>query len=780
MFSKQSKIFRNYYFFSGALMLSLISYVTFEFWKKGMLNSDSDAQVYESIAIARELKETQSLEQIKSDVLRNNIPNAALNLEKIESSISEISILKSKKSNDSDLKQKSNELKESISRLATYPSTTILIQVMKEKVAKFQMFVNEKHWPTLGRISDRMIQLTYNLSPINFDSNSRIIRNLQAEILSIREVSEKSVLSLENKALINLRLKSVEAELKMVADFIDDQRIFLASHEKYKKIYSSWINSVIPELALRKKSISTYSKDFLQYLIGTSAVGFFLLLVGGLLAKYLSRREEREGAMTLKEMIEGHLIVNHYRGHPDFSPELDKILASYHHYFQKRMNLGLLFQESLPVPAIVVDSNYKVSWANKSFIEAWEIDENDVRDEKLSWDFAKRFTNLDSIDPVVSAFKEKVAGIFEIKLQTTLKGKNLPYEMFVTPVESSSGTKVVAYFYPLTKHVDGMDSLQREILEPISEGIELIQSGNFSGDRIDNLNAKFKTIKSMATFEKLQQLNLFVQNTRDSLLGRITDLERDLQDKIQEAQSAILQKNEFVLNSKNLQAKMKNLKSHVIEQSEEFNHFGEKLDQLQISSQSLIDDTKLISSLNEEMLTGLRDHAAPIIEMVKIKDGFKVMKDELLGSRNKIMSYFDQVQMFESTQNILDQERLAHLINRLKREMLEMDKNLISIDRKMRDLDIHLTKAELMTADVAKKVNQHAPALANNSRLVSDKMTNLFAECRELSTQVGHLELIMIRDFEEIHALLKKARSLEDSSRTSALSSSRPRELSTM
>jgi hypothetical protein len=780
MFSKQSKIFRNYYFFSGALMLSLISYITFEFWKKGMLNSDSDAQVYESIALARELKENQSLEQIKSDVLRNNISNAAINLEKIESSISEISLLKSKKSNDSDLKQKSNDLKESISRLATYPSTTILIQVMKEKITKFQMFVNEKHWPTLGRICERMIQLSHNLSPINFDSNSRIIRNLQAEILSIREVSEKSVLSLENKALINLRLKSVEAELKMIADFIDDQRIFLASHEKYKKIYTSWINAVIPELALRKKSISSYSKDFLQYLIGTSAVGFFLIVIGALLAKYLSRREEREGAMTLKEMIEGHLIVNHYRGHPDFSPELDKILASYHHYFQKRMNLGLLFQESLPVPAIVVDSNYKVSWANKSFIEAWEIDENDVRDEKLSWDFAKRFTNLDSIDPIVSAFKEKVAGIFEIKLQTTLKGKNLPYEMFVTPVESSSGTKVVAYFYPLTKHVDGMDSLQKEILEPITEGLELIQSGNFSGDRIDNLNAKFKNIKSMATFEKLQQLNLFVQNTRDSLLGRITDLERDLQDKIQEAQSAILQKNEFVINSKNLQAKMKNLKSHVIEQSEEFNHFGEKLDQLQISSQNLIDDSKLISSLNEEMLIGLRDHAAPIIEMVKIKDGFKVMKDELLGSRNKIMSYFDQVQMFENTQNILDQERLAHLINRLKREMLEMDKNLISIDRKMRDLDIHLTKAELMTADVAKKVDHQAPALANNSRLVSDKMTNLFAECRELSTQVGHLELIMIRDFEDIHALLKKARILEESSRTSVLSSSRPRELSTM
>ncbi len=764
-------------------MLSLISYVTFEFWKKGMLNTDSDAQVYETIAIARELKETQSLDQIKSDVLRNNISSAGINLDKLENSITQISNLKSNKSNKSnngELKLKSNDLKESIARLSTYPSTTILIQVMKEKVIKFQMFVNDNHWPTLARISEKMIQLTHNLSPINFDSNSRIIRNLQADMLSIREVSDKSVLSLENKALINLRLKSVEAELKMLTDFIDDQRIFLASHEKYKKTFSSWINSVLPELAQRKKSISNYSQDFLQYLVATAGVGFFFLIVGAILSKYLSKREEKEGAMTLKEMIEGHLIVNHYRGHPDFSPELDKILASYHHYFQKRMNLGLLFQESLPVPAIVIDSNYKLSWANKAFIEAWELDENDVRDEKLSWDFTKRFTNLDAVDPVVSAFKEKVAGIFEIKLQTTLKGKNLPYEMFVSPVESSSGTKVVVYFYPLTKHVDGMDSLQKDILDPINDGMDAILTGNLSGDKIELLNSKFRATKSMPIFEKLVQMNLFIQNTRDSLLTRITELEKNLQDKIQEAQIAIHQKNEFVTNSKNLQAKMKNLKVHVIEQSEEFNHFGEKLELLQISSQALIDDSKVISSLNEEMLIGLKDHAAPIIEMVKIKDGFKVMKDELLGSRNKIMSYFDQVQMFESTQNILDQERLAHLINRLKREMLEMDKNLVSIDRKMRELDIHLTKAELMTADVAKKVNIQAPGLAINSKQVCDNMTNLFAECRELSSQVGHLELIMIRDFEDIYSLLKKARSLEDKSNTSSLSSSRPRELSTM
>ncbi|MFZ4714516.1 MAG: hypothetical protein ACOYL6_12415 [Bacteriovoracaceae bacterium] len=744
------------------------------------MNTDSDAQVYESMALARDLKEAQGVEQIKTDVLRNNLPSAFLNFEKVEKNLNQIAQTKQSSDTDDELKRKGAEIKESINKLTTYPSTTVLIQVLKEKIYKFQLFVVGNHWPTLARISDKMLQASHNLSPINFDANSRILRSLQADILSIREVSERSALSLENKALINLRLKSVEAELKMLSDFIDDQRSFLATHEKYKKSFEVWINSVIPELALRKNSISSYSKDFLQYLLGLGGACVFLIGIGALLSRYLTRKEDKEGALALKEMIEGHLIVNHYRGNPNFSPELDKVLSSYHHYFQKRMNLGLLFQESLPVPAIVIDSNYKISWANKSFIEAWDLDENDVRDEKLSWDFVKRFTNLDSLDPVSSALKEKVAGIFDIKLQTTLNGNFVPYEMFVTPVDSNSGNKAVAYFYPMTKHAEAIESILNELIEPIDESIIHLLNGGIPANQADFLHSKFKENRVSPTFEKLMQLNSVIQNTNDSYLSRIRELEKNMEDQIQEVQEANFQKLELLKYNKSLQLKMKSLRDHVIKQSEEFHSFGEKLEHLQVASTVLTNDSLAMKSMNDEMLRGLKEHSAPIMEMVKVKDAFKGLKDELMLSRNKVMSYFDQVQMFERTQNLLDQERLGQLMNRLKREMIELDKNLMATDKRMRDLDVHLSKAEILTVDVVNKVRAHAPNLNEKGQQVREDIALVFDECRELSSEIGRLEIIMIHDFEEIYSLLKKARSFDESKLVLETSSGRPRELSTM
>ncbi len=81
------------------------------------------------------------------------------------------------------------------------------------------------------------------------------------------------------------------------------------------------------------------------------------------------------------------------------------------------MSFGSIFQDALPLSAVMLDKNLKVEWTNKQFCDDWEISEEEISQEYMSWDYLAKLTNLGHDDPVVEALKNDVAGIYQIQVK---------------------------------------------------------------------------------------------------------------------------------------------------------------------------------------------------------------------------------------------------------------------------------------------------------------------------------------------------------------------------
>lgn len=751
----------------------------YNFWQKSLLSEDSNGQVFEANAVLRELSEGDSVEHIKNHVLRNNIKAAFDNFQQFEKNVSFVRSVKSNSREDEVLKKNSSALKEKIVKLTTYPTTTTLIQVLQEKSLKFTHFVNTNHWPTLTRISEKIQDNANRLSQINFDSNSRLIRTIQADVTNIHEVSDGSTLTLEEKALINLKLKTVEGELKILNDFIDDQKSFLDAHEHFVSSFKKWMKTAETNLTTKKQDASNFSKEFLNQLTWL-VVGFFgitALVFGSY--NLFEKKQNKANLETLKSMIENQLASAQYKPVVGQNSDVDKVLRQYHQYFQKRMNMGIVLGDTVPMPAILLDSNLKVTWANELFLEEWDITTENIENDNFSWDFLKRFTDLDDNDPVVDAFRVRVSGIYDIMIQKGPSEPSRKYELFVSPIEQNNSVRVMVYFNCVDKYQALVSRAAQELAAPVHQAIETMISSGFSDQQLSNESRHFEAISARTTFEKLKHLNHFMCNQRDSLVYQIEHFEKLYQDQIQYSQDLEMKNRELLGGLRELGRKLNNLKQHLLAHAQEFESYSQGLHQISDNHDLIDRHMSMIHDLNQKLISGLKNYAEPINEMVKVRDDFKDLKQELLNSKSRIIVNFDQYKMFEQPTTLLDQEKLAAITNKLKAEFLNLERSLYAFEKKFAQLDTQLTKAQILIPDASIEASKLQPESETvlNSKLVG--IENQIHEADIIADKIYALEEAIISDFESLYSSLRTVLSQDMKAKNSTSKSSSDPELST-
>ena len=141
-------------------------------------------------------------------------------------------------------------------------------------------------------------------------------------------------------------------------------------------------------------------------------------------------------------------------------------------YFEKRMSFGSIFQEALPLSAILLDKNLKVIWANNQFCDDWCISEEEIKKDYMSWDFLNKLTNIGNDDPVLEALKYNVAGIYQVKIKANDEAEVRPFEMFVSPTSYQGETRVMLFFYDLTNLEQTIQEQAKGILNPVKSSLE--------------------------------------------------------------------------------------------------------------------------------------------------------------------------------------------------------------------------------------------------------------------------------------------------------------------
>lgn len=776
----------NYFrWFKATTLLLMVSFtislimVAYNFWQKSLVNEDSNGQVYEANAVLRELNEADSVEHIKNHVLRNNIKAAFDNFQQLDKNVNFVKAVKSPTKEDQVLKNTATELKEKIVKLTTYPSTTNLIQVLQEKSLKFTHFVNTNQWPTLSRISEKIQDNANKLSPIHFDSNSRLIRTIQADVQNIHEVSEKSTLTAEEKALISLKIKTVEGELKILNDFIDDQKAFLDAHEHFMTSFKQWGKTAKDLLQNKKASATNYTKEFLSQITWLVIASIAMVAIVFLSYGFFEKKQNKYNIESMKQMIESQLAAQNYKANKEQSPELDKLLKNYHQYFQKRMNMGTLLGETIPMPAILLDSNLKVIWANQMFLEEWDITTENIENDNFSWDFLKRFTDLEDADPVVEAFRIRVSGIYDVSIQKGPNEARRKFELFVSPIEQNSNVKVMVYFNCIEKYQELISKAAQELSAPVHQAIETMISSGFSESQLSSQSRHFEVISARTTFEKLKHLNQFMCNQRESLVYQIEHFEKLYQDQIQYSQNVEIKNRELLTGLRELGRKLNNLKQHLLAHTQEFETYSQSMHQIADAQEVLEKHMVVVHDLNVKLVSGVSDYATPITEMIKVRDEFKDLKQEILCSKARITTNFDQYRMFENTTSLLDQEKMAAITNKLKAEFLNLERSLYAFEKKFAQLDTQLTKAQILIPDASSEANKLMP----QSEAILDskimKINEQITDADSIAERIYSLEEQMIQDFESLYSSLRNVLSQDSKAKNLGNKSSTDPELST-
>ena len=165
---------------------------------------------------------------------------------------------------------------------------------------------------------------------------------------------------------------------------------------------------------------------------------------------------------------------------PIFSSSFNATFHQIYNYVLKKMQYGQMFQETIPFPTILIDSNLQVRWFNQSLIGEWQL-ENFIRDrESLSWEHFSQLTNMSANDPVIDVIKNQHAGIFKLQVKPIESDRAVPYQMYVTPYQIAEEKLCLLFFYPLLSLEETIEMQTQSVVSPVRNTLLALIANNYN------------------------------------------------------------------------------------------------------------------------------------------------------------------------------------------------------------------------------------------------------------------------------------------------------------
>lgn len=704
MIEKLSRNLNQFYHFSLVFIMVATLGTIFYFWKLGFIDGSRNKDLHKVNYILEQIETKNPVNEIKATVYNENPKLAISKVESLESDLERINRMVEDK-DFSEIKKESQDVKTAIANLISFPKTGKVISVFNDKLSKFNTYVENQKWRTLTRTSKRVLNLT--TGHINRKELAGLIKTIEKDFSYMVKVTENSILPSPDKSEILSRISNLEVETNMMKKYLEERSFFYGVINTYKKNLDSWITKISPELSYQKIQVEQMGRYYIMGLFGILGLVSTIFFGSFFFAKWHRKKAQGELEKFMENFVTEGMVENKLQDLKDFSKGFQNYSSQTAEYIDKRMSYGSIFQEALPLSSIMLDKNLKVVWANRQFCDDWELSEDEINKDYLSWDYLSKLTNIGDNDPILEALKHHVAGIYQVQIKVNEDSDVKPYEMFVSPVKYNNQTKIMLFFYPLMSLQETIRDQARSIVNPIEKTLSLISQGEFTTQNKEILEKEYAIgdIKPvLGLFEKLvsefeeEKSHLF--NQIELLYGKL-DKYADLSDETEKANFGIAESNKGQISD------LKAFKTNVIDLSM-YGKQSETLSQHELSTIS-----NLLKSFNSNFtkVTSLKD----IVEEMSISmPKFATVKEDIKAQKNllsdtKMRLAHSLAQMIHVKKKITDPEiveRFANSYDRVNSEFEKLDLISTDLEKKITNLEVLLSKGQMIVNDINLKMDK--------------------------------------------------------------------------
>lgn len=701
MMQSFSKSYSRFTFFSFLLLFISISATMVYFWKKGFLDENRAKNLHKASFILENYQTKNTFDQIQKLVEQEKLKQAITKVRGIEK---ELGFVNKHLENRQfiDLKKTLQKLKISSTNLLSYSKTSKVMEVFNTKLEKFSKYVIKNNWRTLTRMSDRVKSVSRRSQSMS--GIESFVSQVNRDFKTMIRVTENSILTRKDKSEIISRIKNLQVEVTMLEKYSRDYQTFGKLFDQAKLHLKNWFRAVAPALTLAKIQVEQVGKYYIMALGGLLALVTSLALMGIAFFSWRGRKNTLLFENSVEELVTQNILAGDLVSQ-QYSQKFQDFCMNTSNYIYKRMSMGSIFQDSLPFGSVLLDDNLKVIWSNKQFNEDWQINDEDMNKEFMTWDFLNKLTNIGHDDPVVEALKHQVAGIYQIQVKPMEDLTARPFEMFVSPVEYDGEKRVQLFFYDLRSLEQTIKDQAQSLIRPIKESLIQLKNNEFEANeelKYDFVLAGIKDVyqQFVDTSDKLTKEKENLLDQLEIAQGEIAKYEEQTQfllDKLSDATE---------VDRNNVDA-LKVFKEKVISLSQT----ARELDRSHKKGIGVINAN--INALNTnkikqgQLLQLVTEISQGMPSYGHLKSDMKSIKAEYHDQSNKLNNLMKN---FDSIRNDAKWSRSVEKLAELNRNVNALNQKL---DKKLSQLEVGLSKADMIISSAETKVAQLATDFEN-------------------------------------------------------------------
>lgn len=695
---KFGRSLQTYYALTFFALITVTGYGIFYFWNNGPVNLNNVSTVFEATLQLDEFKKRNDIKSVWSQVDNDRVRDAISSMDKVQSYSKKLNSISSVESYDS-LETSIDKSKKTLSALISYPEVSTIVNVLHNKVSNFENFVVTNSWRTLTRVSKRInakIKPSRTRGPgfYTYSKLRRLWSSVNDDVTLMEKVTIGSVLSREDKNLILTKTKTLKTEIKMLENYLRDFKKFRADFLETEKGFNLWLKEIEPEISLKKIQFERNSQNMLFSLIGLLAVMLIMGIVGFFIYKRNEGKNKDEVEKVIIHAIKEGVLPTETSFDQSLSVNTREEFDKYREYIHKRMSFGSIFQDAMPFSSLLLDSNLNLVWANGLFYEHWGLSEYKKSDDNITWDFLQRFTNLGENDPVITAVKDDVAGIYNIQVKTKQDEESLPFEMYVSPVEYANQRRIMISFYPLRSIEETLSNQSKSLVGPVSRTLEALTTGSFNKEFKEKTEKDFDIAGIKEVWSKFQKYHDFVTGQKNGLLQEIERLENDLFDQYKLVNDIQTSLNENTEVQKVAISKFKDTKNSIIDIVELRNEMEGLYQNTVASSKGLFQDEVTLLAQSQKIAETLVDQNKALENVDKVRKEYKTLKSNVDQFRGRMMQLLDQSLIFQKTDSA--SYKVEQSLSKIKSEVKAFEKVLTDFAKISTALDVNLSKVQLI------------------------------------------------------------------------------------
>lgn len=424
------------------------------------------------------------------------------------------------------------ELFERNQNLENYSKNNIII---KNNVSSLLKLAELKKWSRIIKLS---LEMQLRLKSINLKDPTKTMRYIKSESNNIRSLATTYLKETDQQNVISF-LDKIEIAINKVYLLAELQNEI----KEWEAISLEMMTTINLELSLlQQNSSSLYEQDekyFIYSLVFFMLLSFLFVAQGYRATEIFSKKYEK----MVEQEIDKLLRVDIDRGQstldigsPVFKKEAERHLG----LIKQKLVLGQDFQQGIPLSTFILNQDCKVLWGNELFLDFFKLNNNDLGQSFLDWDYLKKFLIFNGEDPLISIRSTLTPMLSQMSLQKN-HGEIIPFEVYLTPVLTESEYKVFVMMTPLD-HVQQTIKDQINLLKlPTEEILQYLSRDQLSLESFRDLTSPLKKLEMnemIELFKNVHQLQveksnkLFLQdNEIEKLNKEIEIIKENLEEK---------------------------------------------------------------------------------------------------------------------------------------------------------------------------------------------------------------------------------------------------------